>query len=136
MPLAPLTICKEMGCNQLTRDPIGYCELHTQPSRHTEYSRNRTDKRETSFYNSKAWKQVRAMVLGRDLGLCQHCIRDGRTDKIPIAEVVHHIVSIKTDWSLRLVMTNLTCLCNSCHTRVHRPRGHGVTEKVYHAPRH
>ena len=121
--LRALQPCKEAGCRELTRDPIGYCELHTQASRHTQYSRDRTDKREMAFYNSKPWKLVRAIALRRDLGLCQYCLRDGRDkDKVPLADVVHHIVSLKGNWLLRVTLSNLVCLCHSCHTRTHRPR--------------
>ena len=122
MALRALRPCRQVGCNQLTRDANGYCpdHIYAPQENHMEYKRNRTDKREQSFYNSNSWLKCRAMVLSRDRGLCQHCLRDG---KVTLADVVHHIVELKVDWLLRLVLINLLSLCNGCHNRVHKGKG-------------
>lgn len=117
MPLRPLKQCKV--CSNLTRDASGYCEEHKDMSKvnHREYKNIRTDKKEQSLYNSKPWIKVRAMALARDHGLCQHCLREGR---VAVADVVHHKIPIKVDWLLRLVLSNLISLCNSCHQKEHK----------------
>ena len=120
MPLRPLRPCKQAGCIQLTRDENGYCpeHLHIAQESHMEYKRNRTDKTEQAFYKSAPWLKVRALALSRDHGLCQHCLRDG---KVTLADMIHHIVELKTDWMLRLTLNNLISLCNGCHNKI--PRG-------------
>ena len=117
MPLRPLKQCKV--CNKLTRDVSGYCEEHKDMAKetHKEYKNNRTDKKEQSFYNSKQWINTRAMALARDHGLCQHCLKEG---KVTAADVVHHKIPIKVNWLLRLVLSNLISLCNSCHQKEHK----------------
>ena len=118
MALRALRPCKRIGCNQLTRDIKGYCEEHARTtSDHKEYKRNRTDKSEQLFYTSTPWLKTRAVALRRDNGLCQHCLRYGN---VTLAEMVHHIIAIKVDWSLRLVLSNLISLCNECHQREER----------------
>lgn len=118
MALRALKPCKSPGCPQLTRDPKGYCVDHIQTaSNHSDYKRNRTDRREQLFYASTIWLKTRSMALRRDHGLCQHCLRDG---EVKVADMVHHAISIKADWSLRLVLSNLLSLCNRCHQREER----------------
>lgn len=122
MALRAFRPCKQAGCIQLTRDANGYCtdHIHAAQETHSEYKRNRTDKREQAFYHSGAWIKIRAMVMSRDHGLCQQCMVDGR---VTLADVVHHRVEIKANWLLRLVLSNLVPLCNGCHQRVHRGKG-------------
>lgn len=119
MPLRAFRPCKKVGCIKLTRDSNGYCldHVHSERENHTEYKRNRTDKKEQSFYASTAWLGARSQALIRDHGLCQYCLR---ASKVTLADVVHHIVEIKANWSLRLVLVNLVSLCHGCHQRVHR----------------
>ena len=63
-----------------------------------------------SFYNSKAWRSVRAYVLRRDLYTCTMC-----TDR---ASEVHHKEELTaeniTD-PMALNPDNLTSLCSRCH---------------------
>ncbi len=110
--------CKHFGCSQLTRDPRGYCESHSSTtSEHSAYKQSRTDRREQLFYTSTIWLKTRAKALSRDNGLCQHCLRGG---VVTLADMVHHIIGIKVNWSLRLVLSNLISLCNGCHQREER----------------
>ncbi|MBI9014366.1 MAG: HNH endonuclease [Clostridiales bacterium] len=68
------------------------------------------------FYHSREWKKVREAVLIRDNYLCQNCIKD---NIIKSAEIVHHIVEIKDDWSKRLSISNCKSLCLKCHNSIH-----------------
>ena len=69
-----------------------------------------------SFYNSKAWEQVRQSVLMRDCFLCTKCGRP--------AEEVHHKKHLTPDNiddpSVSLNMDNLMSLCRECHFEEHR----------------
>ncbi|QKE75929.1 HNH endonuclease [Arthrobacter citreus] len=119
MPLKPLRPCNKHGCPNLTRN--SYCDEHQYIKeqqdmlRAKRYDQYKRDQRSKSFYDSTLWKKVRDSVMRRDLGLCQQCKRE---DKVILADVVHHIVEVKVDWSKRLDKNNLEALCHSCHNKV------------------
>ncbi|MBZ9633179.1 HNH endonuclease [Clostridium sp. FP1] len=114
MPLRPLKQCKK--CITLTRNVSGYCEEHelskNEVSKRYDNSR---DNKYVSFYNSVGWKKLRRQALARDYGVCQHCLREGQ---VIAADMVHHIVEVRVDWLLRLVLGNLVSLCDSCHKKI------------------
>ncbi len=117
--LRSLRPCRYTTCTELTRDASGYCTDHEYIAQenHMKYKKSRTDKKEQSFYCSGNWIKLRTVVLGRDHGLCQHCLAEG---KVTLVDVIHHIIPIKRDWSKRLDINNLICLCNSCHQQIHK----------------
>lgn len=80
----------------------------------TTYER---DIKYNKFYKSKEWSRVRQVVIARDHALCKDCL-----DKNTITpyNTVHHIVPIKEEWSKRLDINNLVCLCESCHQKRHK----------------
>lgn len=57
-----------------------------------------------------AWQKLRAKALERDKGLCQQCLRDGRT---VVAKDVDHIVPKHRGGTDDL--GNLQSLCSPCH---------------------
>lgn len=69
-----------------------------------------------SFYNSPAWKQLRAERWVSADGLCEMCREKGIVRK---ADEIHHIVPIEDDWSKRLDFDNLIALCKDCHNEQH-----------------
>lgn len=73
------------------------------------YDTNIRDKRSAKFYHSKEWRKLRDLKIEAEHGLCEECGE-------PATEV-HHIVSIKEDWSQRLTYRNLKALCHSCHKK-------------------
>ena len=96
------------------------------------------DKQE--IYNSREWKELRAMKL-RANPLCEQCIKDGESVGIPggyvrSATCVHHIVPIETartkDEMKRLAfdVNNLRALCFACHARIHREMGSNTAKIV------
>ncbi|HCT63752.1 MAG TPA: HNH endonuclease [Lachnospiraceae bacterium] len=118
MPLKPLKQCNHIGCRELTRTT--YCPEHIhivedKKAERNKYYDNNRDKKYTDFYHSDAWIKIRAIVLRRDNGLCQHCYRN---NKVTTADMVHHIVEIKVNWLLRLVLNNLISLCDACHKKI------------------
>lgn len=112
-------ICK---CGKLVSLADGMCSSckdkleQSDKDRHNQYRVERKDKWEQRFYMSKEWKQVNKTVSVRDKGLCRVCLIDDRTIS---KDVVHHIVELKEDRSKALVHSNLICLCDKCHKRVH-----------------
>lgn len=126
MPNKPRRPCAEIGCGNLTEKT--YCKTHEKIGEENHkkstqiYNRYGRDPVIDAFYKSKEWKQMRALAFERDNGLCQRCLKKGI---LKVANVVHHIVEVRDDWSLRLVLENLESLCHSCHNGHHKtaPRG-------------
>lgn len=111
--------CSKFGCNNLTRER--YCENHIQLEEearaaqdkfYDENIRNKKDIKYKIFYHSKEWKMARLRRLSIDNGLCQQCLSNKHIVK---ADVVHHKVPIKADWSKRLDIDNLISWCHNCH---------------------
>ncbi|PXW88809.1 5-methylcytosine-specific restriction protein A [Pseudogracilibacillus auburnensis] len=113
----PLKPCREIGCRNLTRKT--YCKIHEKNKGETmrNYNKYGRDPVVDSFYKSRAWQRVRRLAYERDNGLCQRCKSNGHLVK---ADVVHHIVEVKTDWDQRLELDNLESLCHSCHNKEHK----------------
>lgn len=111
--------CAEIGCNNLTTK--FYCEKHEKVTQNN-YNKTR-DKKTSSFYNSYKWQKLRRVAFERDNWLCQRCLKKGILKR---ADVVHHIVEIRDDWSKRLDLDNLESLCHGCHNAIHGkgPRHH------------
>ncbi|MEK4024470.1 HNH endonuclease [Sporosarcina sp. FSL W7-1283] len=110
----PLRPCNQYGCSNLTRKR--FCDSHSdsQTQQTRDYDRYGRDSKTKAFYNSTAWRKLRAMIKIRDNGLCQMCLVDKR---IVIGTIVDHIIPIKVDWQLRLTENNLQLLCHSCHNK-------------------
>lgn len=80
----------------------------------TTYDR---DSKYNKFYKSKEWIKGRQLAIVRDHALCRDCLDK---DVITPYNTVHHIVPIKEDWSKRLDIDNIICLCESCHQKRHK----------------
>ncbi|MGV3285797.1 HNH endonuclease signature motif containing protein [Bacillus wiedmannii] len=117
MSYKPKKSCAYPMCINLTTEQ--YCEKHKQEATKT-YDKYQRDNQTTAFYKSVGWRITRAKALVRDCYLCQRCLKD---KKLTPADMVHHIVEVKEDWSKRLDINNLESLCNSCHNKVHGKRG-------------
>lgn len=85
------------------------------------YYEARTDKEYQAIYRSPLWKKVRRVALSRANGLCEQCMKIG---KISYVDDVHHIVPIKVDINKAYDISNLICLCRSCHIEAHKRIGH------------
>lgn len=121
MPPKPKKPCNQIGCRELTTER--YCTHHQHKAesenakRHRYYDKYQRDKKADAFYHSKEWEQTRLKVLTRDHHLCQHCLMEYR---ITTAEMVHHIKPLREYWGLRVRLSNLISLCNSCHSKIPR----------------
>ncbi len=77
------------------------------------YNRFCRDQEHKKFYDSSAWRKIRAMKLARN-PVCEACAAAGRMVK---AEMVHHLIPVKKG-SRRLDMDFLVSLCNPCHNAI------------------
>ncbi|WP_422802063.1 HNH endonuclease [Staphylococcus xylosus] len=73
-------------------------------------------KKTKDLYKGKDWSNLRVMALDRDNHLCQMCIRKGVFTQ---ADLVHHIIYVKSDFSKALDLDNLMCVCSKCHNKIH-----------------
>lgn len=114
MAYKPKRVCKHPGCCNLTSN--GYCDSHTHMSKEQSrsYDKYLRNKEADAFYHSKEWKAVRNQVIMRDKGLCVQCLK---SKVIKQAEAVDHIIPLKVAWQLRLTMSNLQSLCDTCHNK-------------------
>jgi 5-methylcytosine-specific restriction protein A len=80
---------------------------------HRDYGRaRRAFDTERTFYQSAAWRAVRAAFL-RAHPLCEECAARGRKVAATVAD---HVVPLKAGGA-RFGWTNLQALCVSCHNR-------------------
>ncbi|WP_431804906.1 HNH endonuclease signature motif containing protein [Halobacillus andaensis] len=49
--------------------------------------------------------------------LCEVCLTK---NKLTPTDIIHHIIEVKDDWSLRLTLSNCQSVCASCHQALHR----------------
>ena len=90
----------------------GYCDKH-RVAVHRDYGRARRGfDAEVGFYQSAAWRAVRAAFL-REHPLCARC---GGRGRVVAAMVADHVLPLK-DGGARFDWTNLQALCVSCHNR-------------------
>jgi 5-methylcytosine-specific restriction protein A len=109
MPLRAPTPCRYPGCGAVLTKP-GYCNAH-RAGQHRDYGRaRRRFDTEIGFYQSAAWRAVRAACL-RAHPLCRLCEARGL---LVAARVVDHVTPIK-DGGERFEASNLQGLCVSCH---------------------
>lgn len=80
------------------------------------YDKHKRNKESKQFYQSAAWSKVRLMALERDNYLCQECFQNKRLTK---ADVVHHIIEVRDDFTKALELDNLVSICHKHHNRIH-----------------
>lgn len=114
MPNAAPRPCRHPGCRELVRDGSGYCQAHKKAKPGSFSDRTRGTRHERGYGND--WDKRRLLILKRDNGLCQECLRHGRLtavgDKRFTAFVDHIIPKAEggTDAD-----DNLQTLCRVCH---------------------
>ncbi|MBC6310139.1 HNH endonuclease [Listeria sp. FSL L7-1582] len=109
----PKKLCRHPSCRTLIEYDKAYCEQHQGIyNRGYNRARRQSDARYVSFYNSKAWRELREVALDRDYHLCVRCLAN---HDVTHAQLVDHIIPTKDNWELRLDLNNLQSLCESCH---------------------
>ena len=123
-------------CQKIIEAPNRYCdkcksivEKQTEEIKQRNNSRynKQRDKKYTQFYNSKAWRTLRAKYLNKHY-LCEECQKEAEQNKeynIQLAEHVHHKEPIQTSmgWIRRLDWYNLEALCKIHHNVEHKRFG-------------
>ena len=94
--------CNHPGCSALVK--YGYCYVHK-----SDYDLYRGTAAERGY--DGVWRKFRKAVL-RQNPLCQDCLREGF---ITPSKEVHHIKKLRDYPELRLVRSNLLCLCTRHH---------------------
>lgn len=107
------TICSECGREIPKGEKCSVCTRE----KYKIYNKSKRDLKSTIFYNSSEWKRLRDYVYRKYSNLCLKCLI--KDNKIIKANVVHHILSIETNWEKRLLEDNLITLCHTCHNRIH-----------------
>ena len=101
--------CKQIGCPQLTRDAKGYCPDHLHVV--NEHDKYRGSARQRGY--DSTWEKLRKIVL-RENPLCYDCLE---IDRVTPSKEVHHIKKVRDYPELRLVKSNLMCLCEYHHKK-------------------
>lgn len=91
------------------------------------YNKYKRNKERQRFYQSKAWGEARSLALKRDNYLCVQCFKAGT---IKQADVVHHIVEVKDDFTKALELDNLESCCHKHHNAVHKKRSEQQEKRV------
>ena len=91
-------------------------------------ARRERDGTDKAFYDSAAWRHLRAKVLAEFHGECQDCLEMSPARYTPAAHI-HHEMHVQTHpgWALSEfyvdqsgeVRRNLVPLCHDCHDRRH-----------------
>ena len=127
MPPRPLKVCRHAGCQELTRDPSGYCPKHKEAAeaRARKWKAEQDSQRESAYrrgYGAR-WRKLRAQIL-MDEPLCRECRKAGRI--VPATDVDHIVARADGGTDDR---SNLQPLCHACHSRktVRENGGRAVT---------
>lgn len=109
-------------CNTLIDIRERYCEKHQkqyeqyQKDRQKDYRKRRTDKRESNFYCSKEWLQLKDHLKIKYKGMCLYTYLV--EDRIVPADEYHHIEPIKDNWDKRLDVYNVIPLSYAVHRKI------------------
>ena len=118
----PKKICRGKNCKNLVPMNGKYCPecakgvAIEKQEKNKRYDHKVRDPKLVKFYHSSEWQRIRNAALIRDNRLCQECLEH---NVIKSAEIVHHIIEIKDDWSKRLQLDNCESVCKSCHNKLH-----------------
>lgn len=108
MPI--ISRCSLCGQTKPPGKPCPFCQRKRWNSQQREQEISQ-------FYNSRGWgtlRKVTQQAQGNIDLLLWH-----ENSQIIIADVVHHIIPIRADWSLRLNADNLICLSDQSHKQIH-----------------
>lgn len=120
MPVAAPKPCRHPACSKLVTDGAGYCPEHKHERNANRYAGDNRGSRQERGYGA-AWDKLRRIILKRDCGLCQPCLKLGRTTE---AKQVDHIVQ-KSDGGTD-DESNLQGICIACHrTKTAAEAAHG-----------
>lgn len=110
-------ICSRCG-RRVPEGTTCECQLRRRAESNKHYDRYQRDRKSTDFYRSPEWQLTRQRVLRLDhnLDVYQYVV-NGR---VMVADTVHHIVPLKSDWNRRLDVNNLMSLHHDTHSMIER----------------
>lgn len=109
MPMSAPKPCAHPGCPALVRDGTSRCSAHKVVAG-TFADRNRGSSQARGY--GTEWRRVRDLVMVRDAGLCQPCLKAGA---LTVAQEVDHIVNKSEGGSDD--PNNLQAICKPCHVK-------------------
>lgn len=107
MPRKAPTACRHIGCPALIDKP-GYCDEHKRDAIGWRPDRERGNRHARGF--GTGWDRKRLLILKRDCGLCQPCLKEQR---VTAATQVDHIVPRGEGGTSD--EDNLQSICDKCH---------------------
>lgn len=108
MPTAAPRPCRAAACGALVRNGSGYCELHQSQRSNWRADKVRGNRHQRGY--GREWEKLREVIIHRDDGLCQPCLRAGRVVSF---SAVDHIVPKAQGGGDD--PSNLQCICGACH---------------------
>lgn len=117
MPHKPLRQCAVRTCpNLVEKHGDIYCKEHKslEAKKYDKYLRGYDDSKR---YDSR-WTKLRNLFI-KSFPFCSLCREEGRMTK---ATVVHHIIPVEEDESLKYSWDNLMSLCQHHHMQIHKNR--------------
>jgi len=107
MPSKAPTPCRHPGCRALVASP-GYCVDHARDDIGWQSDKRRGTRHERGY--GSAWTKLRALILRRDGGLCQPCLRTRRVTRASQVDHIKPKAEGGTDDE-----SNLQSICDACH---------------------
>lgn len=74
------------------------------------------DPKYEKFYKGSRWRNFRKTVFIEKGVYCTECLKESR---YTVADTIHHVIEVRTDFEKRYDMNNVTPVCNSCHNKIH-----------------
>jgi len=105
MPRSAKKPCRQSMCPALV-DQAGYCDKHKKKT----WIRKEGTTTQRG-YGAK-WRRTREIIIRRDNGLCQPCLRN---DRVTAFNAVDHITPKSKGGTDN--PDNLQCICNECHKK-------------------
>ena len=97
--------CAYTGCPNLTRER--WCKDHQ--GERWAYTQRRKGTSTQRGYGA-TWQKLRKLVIARDSGLCQPCMKQGKVTPFNAVDHIRPKEQGGTD-----DMGNLQCICKACH---------------------
>lgn len=130
-------LCSYHNCNKVVDIDTKYCEYHSkkvneaEKQRHKIYQHNRLlneeERKYQRFYNSSNWKLLKESVK-KELYYID-IFELYKNNKIVQGDTVHHIITIKENYDMRLDKNNLIYLTESNHKLIHNKYNESKQEK-------
>jgi len=107
--------CMAGGCYEIVRDGTARCEKHTKSKKiDNNKLRSRSDNKITrKIYDTQRWRRL-SKRLRQQYPLCVLCLAKGINS---ITTCVDHIIELKDTTKHAYDLSNLQCICDSCHQK-------------------